>query len=416
MNKNIQKPWLIWGVAAFFYLYEMILRVSPSVMIEGLTLSFDTTSTMLGVLISFYYYSYTFLQIPSGIIMDRLGSKNLIVLSTILCSVGSVIFASTTQMYSAQIGRFFVGAGSACAFVSCLHIGSSLFPNKFALIAGVTNMMGTIGGLFGGVPVAILVNKIGWKETTYVLALLGVLTTIMALIFIPKKLGIRPISSGESIIKSISEVLYKKQVVFFGVIAGLMYLPISAFSELWAIPFFMARHSLNNEMAGVASAILFLGVAIGSIILAMVSEYMGSCIKTIRYSALATSILFVVLVYHKSSVITSFCLVFFIGIFTGAQVLNFLCAKNSVHDDLSGTTLAFTNTLVMLTGAIFQPVLGILIDLFWDGKISYEGMRQYDISCYSKSILSLSICLVVAYLLVFFVSDTHVKLKHAKNR
>ena len=56
------KSWLIFGIATVFYLYELALRVSPSVMTDDLMVTFSATSTMLGVLVSFYYYAYTVLQ------------------------------------------------------------------------------------------------------------------------------------------------------------------------------------------------------------------------------------------------------------------------------------------------------------------------------------------------------------------
>ena len=65
------KAWMIFGTAAAFYLYEYVLRVSPSVMTHDLMLDFGVTSTALGVLVSFYYYSYVALQIPCGVIVDE---------------------------------------------------------------------------------------------------------------------------------------------------------------------------------------------------------------------------------------------------------------------------------------------------------------------------------------------------------
>ena len=98
------KAWLIWGVAALFYLYELGLRVSPSVMTEDLMVTFNATSTMLGVLVSFYYYAYTILQLPCGIILDKLGPRNLLGLSALLCVIGSVLFAGFDKIHVAQIG------------------------------------------------------------------------------------------------------------------------------------------------------------------------------------------------------------------------------------------------------------------------------------------------------------------------
>ena len=53
MFSSVQ-AWYVWGCVAAFYLYEMILRVSPSIMTHGLMKDFEVSSTSLGVLSSFY--------------------------------------------------------------------------------------------------------------------------------------------------------------------------------------------------------------------------------------------------------------------------------------------------------------------------------------------------------------------------
>jgi hypothetical protein len=97
---------------------------------------------------------------------------------------------------------------------------------------------------------------------------------------------------------------------------------------------------------------------------------------------------------------------FLLGIFTAAEVLVFTCAKNNESPQNAGTAIAFSNGLVMLAGSIFQPILGMMLDLFWTGVISDRGIRIYDVSCYQKAILTLPICLVVAYILSLFVKET----------
>ncbi|MDR1034659.1 MAG: MFS transporter, partial [Holosporales bacterium] len=247
MSKEIPcRPWLIWWITAAFYLYELVLRVSPSVMTEGLMSSFNATSTLIGILVSFYYYSYTVLQLPCGIMLDKLGAKRLLLASALLCVLGSSLFASSEKIYIAQVGRFLIGAGSACAFVSCLQVATNLFTKKyFVVLVGITNVMGTLGGLLGGFPIAKSVNTIGWRNTIYILASIGLVIITLILLFIPKNIGnISSNKSGNSnsILGDITSLIRNHQIVFSGLISGLMYLPISAFAELWIVPFFMAKH------------------------------------------------------------------------------------------------------------------------------------------------------------------------------
>lgn len=414
-QKITSKSWVVWGIAAIFYLYEMILRVSPSVMTNDIMVSFNATSTTLGVLISFYYYAYTLFQLPCGVILDKLGPRNLIGLSTILCALGSLLFASTDQIYIAQIGRFLIGAGSACAFISCLQISASMFPKKyFPILAGTTNMMGTLGAMFGGMPVAKAVNAIGWQHTTYWLSALGVVILILVFIFIPNKMEKNTAASNSkklenatlSITRAVGKIMGNSQIILSGIIAGFMYLPISAVAELWGVPFFMVKYGINNEQASIVSAMVYIGYAIGSVAMAFFARKIASYMNTIKISSVSVALLFFPLIFGTENMSIAMVTVFLIGLFTGSQVINFTCAKNNSDASISGTTLAFTNAIVMLIGSIFQPLLGVMLDLFWDGKVSEVGTRIYEIGCYQKALLTIPICLLIAYLLSLFVRET----------
>lgn len=407
MLREKKKSFLIWGIANLFYLYEIVLRVSPSVMTDKLMIHYGITTSMLGVLISFFYYSYTTLQIPCGLILDKLGPRNIICGSILLSAVGSFFFASTNQLVVAQIGRCMIGMGGACAFIACLQMASLLFHEKyFAILAGISNMMGMIGALCGGFPIARSVNSIGWQETVLLLAAIGVVIAIFAFSFIPKTL--KSSSSDEYGHKTFKEIFWKviknKQIILIGLVGGFMYLPISAFSELWAVPFFMSKYNVDNETASLASAILFIGFAIGSVPVAIVAKKINSYIKTIQLSIIAVALLFVPLVYIDDMKV-SFAIVFMIGIFTAGELLTFTCAKINESEDHSGTAIAFANALIMLAGSIFQPVLGMMLDFFWTGKISADGVRIYDICAYQKAMLTLPICLGIALLLSMFFKE-----------
>ncbi|MDR3224255.1 MAG: MFS transporter [Holosporales bacterium] len=412
-SKANARSWIIWGLATIFYLYELVLRVSPSVMTNDLMETFNATSTVLGILVSFYYYSYTILQLPCGIILDKLGPRNLVGVSAVLCIIGALLFASSDKIYIAQIGRFLIGAGSACAFVSCLQIAANSFPKKyFVILVGITNMMGTFGGLLGGFPIARSVNSIGWRSTTFVLSAIGFVIAVLIFAIIPKtqKKQEQENRSGESAISSVIALLKNNQVVLPSVISGLMYLTISVFAELWIVPFFMAKFEINNETASLASAVIFIGVAVGSIALAIFARRIKSYVKTIKFSAILTALSFLLLIFVSDNLYSSFVIVFVIGFLTGAQAINFTCAKNNAPE-VPGTTVALSNCIVMLIGAIFQPLIGVLLDFFWTGIIGENGLRVYDAVCYRNAIIVIPASLVVAYLLSFFLKET-IHLEH----
>lgn len=415
---QLQQPsyrkWLIWSLAALFYLYETFLRVSPSVMTQQLMEDFGVTSTKLGVLTSFYYYAYVPLQIPCGMIVDRLGIRFILSLSCLLCVVGTLMFAGSDQLWVAQIGRFILGAGSACAFISCLKITAQWFnPIHFALVAGLTNMMGTLGGLCAGKPLAMLVNYMGWRRASVYLGLLGLPVMLLIWFYFKKRdhTSASPKTHNapqnqHNFVKTLPHITQNSSIWIAGIVGGLMYLPISAFAELWGVPFFMATHSIDNEVASSISHMVFIGMALGSPTAAWLLSQLGSIKKVMQLSALLAGLLFVCIAFAGYFPIAlSYVFVFAAGFCLGGQVLCFTIAKNHTSEELSGTAIGFTNALVMMSGIIFQPLLGHILDVFWDGTFTLSGIRNYTAYAYKMSMLTIPACFILSVALLHWIKN-----------
>lgn len=407
--------WSIWGCAALFYLYEYVLRVSSSVITDDLMLAFNVQATSLGVLVSFYYIAYVPLQIPCGVIVDRFGVRPVVTFSALLCTIGSLLFAYSTDLFVAQIARFLLGAGSACAYLSCTTVGATWFrPERFAVIAGVTMMMGTFGGMFGGKPFAMLANAIGWRDAMVIAAIVGVGVTIAAWLIIrdrkPDHTNSDSITnhSDNTLLHGLKVISRNPQVWLIGIYGGLMYVPLSAFAELWGVPYLMKAHGINNETASFASAMIFLGMALGSPLGALFSNLIKSRVKVMSWSAITTMLVFSYVIYVPDiSLNLTYVLLFIAGFVCGGQILYFAAAKEITPFQYSGTTIGFTNALVMSSGIIFQPLLGIILDEVWDGNINSEGMPIYTLHDYQQALTTVPLCLLGAWFVMWFVRETY---------
>jgi sugar phosphate permease len=407
---NRYQKWFVWGIAALFYLYETFLRVSPSVMTHDLMRDFGVNSASLGVLSSFYYYAYVILQVPCGMIVDKIGIRRIVTFSAILCVAGTFLFSESQSLGFAKLGRFMIGAGSACAFISCLKVTTQWFnPMHFALVAGLTNMMGTIGGICAGRPLALFVNELGWRQASFWLAIIGIGVAILSWIWLKdhpdnrsaiEEQGERPFLEGLSLLAS------QQQMWLIGIAGGLMYLPITAFAELWGVPFLMHAYQVNNADASSASVMIFVGMAFGGPIAAYLLIYFKSIVKTMQFSAILSGIAFVGIAYTVLFPFWfSFILMFLAGLFIGGQVLCFTLGRNNSPVAFSGTAIGLINAIVMMSGTIFQPLLGHILDIFWDGTVTDYGVPLYSTHAYQMSILTVPICLLISLVVLWFVKE-----------
>jgi hypothetical protein len=125
-----------------------------------------------------------------------------------------------------------------------------------------------------------------------------------------------------------------------------------------------------------------------------------------RLSALSTAIIFFGISCAQHLPLSlMFGLLFTAGLTIGGQVLCFTCAKNNTTHEISGTTVAFTNAVVMMSGVIFQPLLGLLLDFAWDGNITATGIRIYSHQSYQIAMMAVPVCLFISWILLSWLRD-----------
>lgn len=402
--------WSIWFLASLFYLYEVVLRVTPNTMTRELMSHFNIGSMTLGLMVSAYYYAYVPLQIPCGLIVDRFGPKWVLVVSSIFSAFGMLLFSSSTVLFSAVISRFFVGAGAACAFISCMKIISAWFPrSKFGYISGLTNIMGTIGGLSAGLPLAYLIRNVGWSQTSFYMGAMGVFIAVLIGIFLrnKKEQFLDRDEEERLFLPTLKAFIRDPNMWLIGLSSSFMYLPITVFAELWGTPFLQGTYFVSKEVAAGLSVVVFFGAMMGSIAMPGFANRSKSYLKVMKTTALLGALLFFVISYARYiSYPYMYFIIFMAGFVTAGQVLSFSWVNDYCGERYIGLGIGFCNALTMVSGIIFQPLLGYILDFFWEGQL-IDGVRIYSVIAYSKAILLIPFCFVLGYFALSGIKESH---------
>lgn len=410
---NSSHAWLVLSCAWFFYLYEFILRISPSVMTEQLMSSFNLAACGLGALSSFYYIGYVPLQIPCGIIVDHIGPRITVTFSAGLCVIGVILFASSDSLVMALIGRFLIGCGSACAYISCLKISSVWFdPSKFAFIAGTGQMISVLGGSIGNRPLANLVNTIGWQSTMFYAAVVGCFTALASWIIIrdkPEDIERKKQPFDMRVMDGLLAILKSKQNVLIAVYGFLMNMIITTFAELWGIPFIMTIYGINNESASLGTTAVLLGFGLGSVLSAFISNIFKSYNTVMKIASIGTFVFFFIAIWIPISYNMMVAILFLGGFFSGMQILYFTAAVFHAPSRATATAVGFTNAFVTGSAIVFQPLLGKVLEYFWDGTLKDGGIAIYSHYAYQYALSSILICSFIALGLMYFVQETYEK-------
>lgn len=409
-------PWLICGIGAVFYFYEYLLRIAPSVMLPDLMQTYHLSGAQLGNLSAYFYYAYAPMQLIIGILMDRYGPRYLLLLACAACAVGAFIFAGSHNIYFAELSRLLIGFGSAFAFVGALKLATIWLPlERFAAMCGLVSTLGMIGGITGVHLLTKLVVSYGWRTTTNMSAWLGVILTIVILLIVRDRVKTKPERhyayhlelSLKDVFTGLWEALKNPYLVMTSIIGLCLFLALSALTELWGITYLIQAHGLTRNIAGSVSNMVYWGWAIGGPLSGWFSDITKQRKLPIMIGSLFSAIVFCIILFVPNLSLTSLYVLFFaFGILTSVEIITFAIVRDITPLKLAGTSIALINFFIMLGGMIFQPVIGILLDWHWIGRM-VNGVRFYSIHNYQIALSILPVGLIITFVLSFFLRETN---------
>ncbi len=405
--------YISWFILVTFYLYQYVLRIAPGVLIDEIRHEFHMNADQFSLIGAMCGYGYSTMQIPVGILIDRVGIRNTALGSILLCVIGAVMLISTNIPLVAYIGRFIGGVGAASAFMSSIKLANDyLPPSKQGVVIGATLTFGAVGALITGKPLNYLLEQFAdWQTSFVIFAAVGAFILLLAFIYLPKNKKepkiheFEPSNVGSDLLK----IITNKKILIYAIIAIGLYAPLSVMADLWGVAFLVKKFNMTREIASPILMNIYIGMAIGSIVLPYLAQKYNILDKIIVYSALILLVLFSIIIYSvnltNSDVVI---LLILIGFFCGAEMLCFTAALRYTSSHTSGLTIGVVNTFNMLSGALLQQAIGSYLDYTWQGKLDGRGLRIYSmekfIEAFSILVVIIGLCLIIA---LFTINRKH---------
>jgi len=394
-----RQAWVMVICASAFYCFQFLLRVAPSVLTEQLKISFDVNSCELGFLGACYYNAYALMQIPIGIVLDRFNIRYIISLSCGTAALGTIIFALSDTLFVAGIGRFLMGMGAACGFIGTLKIASLCIDKRYTVRAvAIAMIFGTCGGTLGSAPLALLTNYLTWRTSLLLIAGIGLCLTVLLYITLKPLEQLRHTSTLRINFATFADQLARlvkiKQFWLLSIFGMLMYVPLSAFADLWGAAFVALKYAIDPVLAASLVSLIYLGVAIGTSIFSTMAEKLRHYQLPMILSSLMITLCYHYIIYSSSLSIELFGgLLLCAGISFGGQCLVFSALSEKVSPSSYGFACGFMNMIIMMSGVVFEPLIGALLD----------SNSQLDIVTYTTALQPILIALCSAIAISLFI-------------
>lgn len=407
--------WVIWLLSALFMFYKYALEVSPSVMTSTLMSTFKISGTALGNLAACYFYAYLLLQIPAGLLLDKIGPRKVTTLAITFCATGSLIFAKADSLLIAGIGRFITGTGAAFAAVNCLKLIANWFPMKqFAFMAGLMMTVAMLGAVGGQAPLAAFIDTMGWRSA---IEIIGIAGFILAGIFWVVVRDISPdhkkerhiVSQSISFFDSIKKVLKNSQAWWLSIYSGFAFAPVMIFGGLWGVSFLSESFDISYNISAQAVSLIFIGFAVGAPFFGWFSDWLGRRKVVMFWGTVLALVTISGVIYTPGLTRASITLLLFLfGFSISSFLLCFTMIREISLPILAATAIGFMNAFDALFGAFSDPMTGKFLDLGWDGKL-VDGARVFSVHAYKTAFLTLPIYLLISLLTLLRIKETFCK-------
>lgn len=398
---------IVCAMAGLFYCYEYVLRILPGALQTELMEAFGHISAgTFGQISALYYFAYSPMQWPVGLLMDRYGPRRILTFACLCCALGSWMFAQTSILWLAGAGRFLVGFGSSFAFVGVLFLGHYWLPRRFfSLLVGLVTTFAMFSVMYGVVKITDLTDQVGLPTIQAFLIGMGLFLALLTVLIVrdaPQPHMAIHAQPFRLFLKEVWQVVSSRQIWIIGLIGACTYTALSVFGELWGKVYLQEAHHLTKFEAARAISAVFLGWAVGAPLVGYLSDHTGERVKPLLFSTFGALVTICIILYVPglSFWVVSLCL-FLYGVFTSTEILVFVMGKEATDARLSGTVFATVNMIVMLGGVVLQPSVGYLLDWCASKAGSVGGYYYYTVSDYqiALSVLPLSLVVVIVLLL-----------------
>lgn len=148
---------------------------------------------------------------------------------------------------------------------------------------------------------------------------------------------------------------------------------------------------------------IWLGVAIGSPFIGWISDYFERRCWPLIVAAIIGLLSAMIVIYKPNlNYDILLLLLFILGLSASGQSLVFAVIKDNNYVYHSGAANGFNNMVIVSTGAIFQPLIGKILDLTWSGAL-HNGVRLYSVHQYQLALTLLPLVLFVAIVVSMFL-------------
>jgi MFS family permease len=375
------RAWIIWTTGLLAYIVAVLDRTTLGVSGLNAAERFAATPGVLSTFVVLQVVVYAAAQVPAGLLLDRFGSRALIVAGAALMATGQLILALTSSLPVAIGARAVVGLGDAVTFISVLRLVPHWFPpRRVPLLTQLTGICGQLGQVLSALPFLALLAGTSWATAYVSVAAFGVLALVLVLVVVKDAPHGRVVAtetmSVRATLASVKTVWLRPGTrLGFFTHMGTQF-SVTVFALMWGVPYLTVA---QGQSAGVAGALLTVSVV------AAISSGIAIGIFTGRYPHRRSRIVLAIIASnalvwtvvlalpHRAPLWLLIVLVVVISVGGPGSMVGFDFARTFNPSATLGTAQGMVNMGGFIASLLVMQAMGVILGAL--GGYSFESFR-----------------------------------------
>jgi len=361
----LDRSYIAWATVAVAYAIAFLQRVSPQSVGLSFMADFHTGAGGVAMLASSYFWGYTLMQIPAGLLVDRYGVKRVVLGSLAASTLGSAAFALAPTLLDVFVARLIVACGDALVFTALLKLVAQSFSDqRFGIMSGISQVSGYVGGALATTPLAAAVTGFGWRACFIFIACVGLANFCLASVTLRPDPAARSGRTIGSVLIATRHALARPANWGCAMSFASHFAVVTTLSGVWGIPMVAHVFNISPSAAGAPLLGFMVGNAAGSIFLGHMADRVAAALDTALVRICLLRMLLVAMLLPPLAHLLGVLYVGFVftvlGLVAGGTVpLVLKCTKKLYTVELIGTGASVNTTAAGLFAGIAQPVIGI---------------------------------------------------------
>lgn len=252
----------IWGVGVTAYAIAVMQRTTLGVSGLEAAAHFGVSPGILSTFVVVQLIVYAGMQIPSGMLLDRFGSRLMLTFGMVLVAGGQTLMALTSDLTLGFVARTVVGAGDAFLYSGVLRLLPVWFKSNWVpLLSQLTGLIGAGGQILSATGFVALMARFGWTPAFLIAAAISLGSGLACMAFVRDRPAncTEPNTAGlplPGIAAQVSHV-WRNPGTQLGLWTHLTTgFAAMVFAMMWGIPYLVEGEGVSPEVAGVYYSLL----------------------------------------------------------------------------------------------------------------------------------------------------------------